>query len=260
MKTFVTSLLLVTAAIQSVYAQEQSSEDLLKKIESKVQSYSDKVSAQENNIVLPVSGIKPSQTATPLPVVARKAPPMPAINMALEEKEVVSEKGGIDIVGDQNLMIPLRELPTGSRFTFNKTIFFPANTVSLVYVNGNPQSKVYKGGDPLDSILSSDNIHHSACVISTDKSYIKLRGSDSATSPTFIDFDKIEYIQDGESERIVFRLSFMPKETGNHNISISMSCVLPEGKNADVSNLTMQHLVDAFGQSFTFEVPKYVEL
>jgi hypothetical protein len=268
MKTFVTTLLAASLGFAGSQAvAQESNEDILERLTQKVGALSDSVNvkpgvANEDGVVAETALALFSE----LVIVDREVqapdtiakPAVPEREPKLDTDEL--EAGGIEMLGDENLMIPLRELPSGSRFSFSKTLFFPANTTALIYVNGAANGKVYEGGKPFDSILNATDVHHSACALITDKSYIKLRGKDTSVTPTFIDFDKIEYIKDGNSNRIIYQLSFVAKPAGGHSVNIKMACVLPVEKNTDVPGLEMRHVVDSFGQSFTFEPPKYVEL
>lgn len=158
--------------------------------------------------------------------------------------------------------LPLRELPVGSRFSFNKSIYFPANTNARIYVDGAYESKVYSGTYPSDELFSAESGVHSACAIKSSKGHVKLKGADEATTPTFVDFSGVSYIEDGSANRYLFTLKFDEKvPTGSGSgVSIEFTCLVPQSKNADIPSLKMSYLYDAFPSLFTIEVPEYVEL
>lgn len=158
--------------------------------------------------------------------------------------------------------MPLRELPVGSRFSFTTSIYFPANTNARIYVDGAYESKVYSGTYPSDELFAAESGVHSACAIKSSKGHVKLKGTDESTSPTFIDFNGVSYIEDGSANRYLFTLKFEEKRPAGADtgVGIELTCLVPKSKNPEIPSLKMSYLYDAFPSLFTIEIPEYVEL
>lgn len=166
------------------------------------------------------------------------------------------------VVSRPHEKMPLRELPVGSRFSFAQSVYFPANTNARIYVDGAYKSKVYAGTYPADELFAAESGIHSACAITSSKGHIKLKGADESTTPTFVDFTNVSYVEDGSANRYLFTLKFEEKKPAgaDSGVSIEFTCLVPKSMNGDIPSLDMAYIYDAFPSLFTIEIPDYVEL
>jgi len=251
------AVLLSTLPVAS-YTHAQSAQELLLKLERKVAANASKeeavkpqeqkqVTAEEFIGELSATGIKVRTLESMNKVVTKKEAPLtsPVLDEVLPHAQ-----------------LPMRELPIGSRFNFNKSIYFPANTNAKVYVDGAYKLKVYSGSYPADELFSAETGVHSACAIKSSKGHVKLKGLEETTTPTFIDFREVAYVSDGESGRYLFTMRFDEKipAAATEGVSIEITCLVPESKNMEIPTLKMKYVYDAFPGLFKIDVPQYVEL
>ena len=152
MKTFVRTLLIASISLamapamsQETNGNEISGKSLLEKLEQKVSDFSTNVVESTEKVTVPVVTQRADVAIADLPVIKRSEKKAAALEPVTPKATVEpeTEVGGLELMVDSNLAMPLRELPTGSRFTFSKTLFFPANTIALLYNNGQREGKIY---------------------------------------------------------------------------------------------------------------------
>jgi len=241
------------------YSQQPSSQELLLKLERKV---------NEN-----------ARTAT-----------KPALELPAKPQQVDDSSGDADLAAmgikvrtldsmkEQEVSIPasapvlenelphsdllLRELPIGSRFTFEKGIYFPANTNAKVFVDGAYKLKVYSGSYPADELFKVETGVHSACAIKSTKGHVKLKGREETTTPSYIDFREVTYVEDGKAGRYLFTMKFDEKHPSEstEGVNVEITCLVPKDMNKEIASLKMKYIYDGFPGLFKIDIPKYVEL
>jgi hypothetical protein len=250
---------LLTAIPTVGHAQEQSAQELLLKLERKVAS-GKKVARQQPKIA--TTGNNVSDIAADLSATGIKVRSLASMNevppkLASESKNTPALEAALP-----HETLPMRELPVGSRFSFNKSVYFPANTNAKVYVDGAYKLKVYSGTFPADELFNAESGVHSACALKSSKGHVKLKGLEESTTPSFIDFREIAYVSDGDSGRYLFTMRFDEKTPANatEGVKIEVTCLIPQSMNEQIPTLKMKYLYDAFPGVFKIDIPQYVEL
>ena len=255
---------MLTALPTIAYSQEQSAQELLLKLGQKVNA-GKMTSANKSKVVTdavaPDLVVNPISVADNLSATGIKVHTLASMD-GKEFKQIPKESLPELKVVLPHAELPMRELPVGSRFSFNKSIYFPANTNAKVYVDGEYKLKVYSGSFPADELFNAESGTHSACAIKSSKGHVKLKGVEETTKPSFIDFREIAYVSDGDSDRYLFTMRFDEKKPlkASEGVSIEITCLIPQKKNIEIPTLKMQYLYDSFPGLFSIDIPQYVEL
>jgi hypothetical protein len=86
-------------------------------------------------------------------------------------------------------------------------------------------------------------------------------GSEESTTPSFIDFDEIIYVEESETSRYMFTMGFMEKNpAGLGSINVEITCLIPQSMNSDLPSLKLSYLYDALPGLFEVHTPQHVVL
>lgn len=270
-------MLAVTSALFTVNAHSQADtqfsdvDQMIKRLESssKVKNIA-KSTKQE-----PVSQVKNYVEADPEVVDVSKLPKPQSFNESkrLVTTAIISSQEQTDIeepvtLTDPNLKHKLSELPPYTRFEFNRNVFVPAYKQGVIFFDGAERS-LGAEVDAKSSIFNYSKTQKGACALLSSKSYVMMRGANSGEGrPTYLEVSKVRFgqVKDNDigSSAIFAEIDFSSKGAKNSasgaEVSITLSCVLPNSGNIKPENYTLDNLNQSVDNLFSFQLPQFIEI
>ncbi len=154
----------------------------------------------------------------------------------------------------------LSELPPSSRFYFESDLFVPAHKKGVLFVNGKNAFSLESTANHLD-VLGQRPSTESACAITSNKSYMMMRGGSS-----FLDANKVEFLESTSPDGQVVlyaQVSFESKPIKNKEdgtVDIKVSCRVPVQFHDNLKAYTLGEINKGLGGLFTFELPQFIEI
>ncbi|MBE8232918.1 MAG: hypothetical protein HAW67_04225 [Endozoicomonadaceae bacterium] len=160
----------------------------------------------------------------------------------------------------------LSEMPKNTKFTFKKSIFFPAHRGAVVYVDGKFAYTVMENVKDLNVVQAKKSSETSlSCALTSNKSYLLLRGKDRPErKESFLTVSGVKLFQGKllNKDRTTFEINFMPKMATEEQIIFKINCVLPTRITdpSDLKKLDLDIIEQGFKDVFEFQLPRYTEV
>lgn len=170
-------------------------------------------------------------------------------------------------INDSVLTTRLKDVPPGTLFEFTTDLFIPANKGGYVFVDGAPKYTFDVGADINGDVLNK-SLDGSVCVLSSNKSYLMMRGTGHEKSPTSLYVESITInkykTQDSAFALVSFEskrpIGLSKEEAAKNSVELSLYCTLPGVKESEFETLTLAFFDKNVNGLFKYSLPQYIEI